>query len=82
MLYIVIFHIRNTTKYSVNSFPYEEFYKWAIEMSKNNTVLVSEYNMPEMFKCVWEKETKANFDSKRSSSNKSKKRVEKLFTVQ
>ena len=73
---------KNTTKYSVNSFPYEEFYKWAIEMSKNNTVLVSEYNMPEMFKCVWEKETKANFDSKRSSSNKSKKRVEKLFTVQ
>ena len=73
---------KNTTKYSVNSFPYEEFYKWAIEMSKNNTVLVSEYNMPEMFKCVWEKETKANFDSKRSSSDKSKKRVEKLFTVQ
>lgn len=25
-------------------------------MSKNNIVLVSEYNMPEMFKCVWEKE--------------------------
>ena len=65
----------------MNSFPYEEFYKWAIEMSKNNIVLVSEYNMPEMFKCVWEKETKANFDSRRCSSDKSKKRVEKLFIV-
>ena len=51
-------------------------------MSKNKIVLVSEYNMPEMVKCVWKKETKANFDSKRSSSDKSKKRVEKLFIIQ
>ena len=70
---------KDTTKYSVNSFPYEEFYKWAIEMAKNNTVLISEYNMPSNFKCIWEKETKVNFDSNRCSGNKNNKRVEKLF---
>ena len=70
---------KGTTKYSVNSFPYDEFYKWAIEMAKNNTVLISEYNMPSNFKCIWEKETKVNFDSNRCSSDKGNKRVEKLF---
>ena len=41
---------RGTTKYKTNSFPYEKFYEWAIEMAKNNTVLISEYNMPSNFK--------------------------------
>ena len=70
---------RGTTKYKTNSFPYEKFYEWAIEMAKNNTVLISEYNMPSNFKCIWEKETKVNFDSNRCSGDKSNKRVEKLF---
>ena len=61
----------------VISFPYEEFYKLAIEMAKNNIVLISEYNMPSNFKCIWEKETKVNFDSNRCSGDKSNKRVEK-----
>ena len=70
---------RGTTKYKTNSFPYEKFYEWAIEMAKNNTVLISEYNMPSNFKCIWEKETKVNFDSNRCSGNENNKRVEKLF---
>lgn len=70
---------RGTTKYKTESFPYEEFYKWANEMAKCNTVLVSEYNMPSNFKCIWEKEAKVNFDSNRCSGDESNKRVEKLF---
>lgn len=70
---------KGTKKYNIEPFPYEEFYKWAIEMAKNNTVLISEYNMPSNFKCIWEKETKVNFDSNRCSGDKSNKRVEKLF---
>ena len=67
---------RGTTKYKTEDFPYEKFYDWAIEMSKENIVLISEYNMPKEFKCIWQKETGVNFDSNRKSSNK---RVEKLF---
>ena len=70
---------RGTTKYKTNSFPYEKFYEWAIEMAKNNTVLISEYNMPSNFKCIWEKDTKANFDSNRIAANENCKRTEKLF---
>ena len=70
---------RGTTKYKTQEFPYDEFYKWANEMAKDNTVLISEYDMPEGFKCIWQKETKANFDSNRKSGDKNNKRVEKLF---
>src|SRR5699024_177658 len=38
---------RDTLQYSTGGFPYEEFDKWAIELAKNNTVLISEYTMPE-----------------------------------
>lgn len=70
---------KGTTKYKTEEFPYEKFYKWANEMAKYNTVLISEYNMPSDFKCIWEKNTKVNFDSNRTILNKSHKRTEKLF---
>ena len=70
---------KGTSKYSTDSFPYKEFYKWAIEMAKNNTILISEYNMPSNFKCIWEKEAKVNLDSNKCSGDESNKRVEKLF---
>jgi len=72
---------RGTLQYKNGGFPYEEFYQWAIEMSKNNIVLISEYNMPEdTFKCIWQKE---HFTSVGSGINKSsdKQRTEKLFIV-
>jgi site-specific DNA-adenine methylase len=40
---------RGTTKYKTESFPYEEFYEWVKKLSIHNTVLISEYNMPEEF---------------------------------
>ena len=48
-------------------------------MARYNTVLISEYNMPEEFKCIWQKETKANFDSNRTAGDKNNIRTEKLF---
>ncbi|MEG1725567.1 MAG: DNA adenine methylase [Anaerovoracaceae bacterium] len=65
---------RDTTKYSTSDFPYDEFYDWCRDMSKNNTVLVSEYNMPDDFECIWSKEVKTSLDVLSQ-----KNRTEKLF---
>lgn len=71
---------RNTKRYSTGGFPYEEFYEWAIELAKNNTVLISEYNMPENnFKCIWSKDVKVGVSGQGDIKNKA--RVEKLFIV-
>lgn len=73
---------KDTTKYSVDDFPYEEFYNWAVKMSKNNIVLVSEYNMPDdRFECIWQKEHKVLIDSNRDSNSEENIRIEKLFIV-
>lgn len=72
---------RDTTKYSTEDFPYELFYDWCRELSKDNIVLVSEYNMPNDFTCIWEKETKVNFDSNRNSNDIKNARIEKLFIL-
>ena len=56
----------------------DEFYDWCVEMSKHNTVLISEYNMPEdRFECVWSKEYRTSLDK----NNNKKDRIEKLFAV-
>ncbi|MFQ9545309.1 MAG: hypothetical protein ACLR02_09855 [Clostridium sp.] len=70
---------KNTTKYKTDKFPYEEFYQWVNEMAKDNIVLISEYNMPEIFRCIWQKESKVNFCSTRSANEEKNKRIEKLF---
>ena len=50
-------------------------------MSKDNTVLISEYWMPDDFECIWEKESKVNFDSNRNPKDDKNKRIEKLFII-
>ena len=70
---------RDTTKYSIGEFPYDEFYDWCKEMSRDNVVLISEYNMPDDFECIWSKETKVLIDSNRKSNDDKNNRVEKLF---
>ena len=37
--------------------------------------------MPEDFECIWEKETKANFDANRNSNDYKNNRIEKLFIL-
>lgn len=69
---------RGTTEYKgVPPFPYEEFYDWCRRMSKDNTVLVSEYDMPEDFEVVWEKPIKVTLEA----TDNGKKRVEKLWRL-
>lgn len=69
---------KGATKYSTKEFPYDEFYNWCREMSKDNVVLISEYNMPEDFKCIWQKDNKINFNSNRTNANS---KIEKLFII-
>lgn len=69
---------RNTTKYKTEEFPYEEFYQWCREMSVHNVVLISEYNMPDDFECIWQK--KADILLGQSlNKNSATSKIEKLF---
>lgn len=71
---------RKTLEYSTGGFPYEEFDKWAIALAKNNTVLISEYELPEdKFECIWSKDVKIALSGQGDIKNK--KRVEKMFKV-
>ena len=70
---------RNTTKYSTENFPYEEFYDWCRVMSKDNIVLISEYNMPSDFECIWSKQITTFIDYNRGTDDDKNNRVEKLF---
>ena len=45
-------------------------------MSKKNIVIISEYDMPIDFKCIWEYEHKTTL-----KVNKHEKRIEKLFVL-
>lgn len=67
---------KGTTKYKVDSFPYDEFYDWCRKMSKDNIILISEYEMPDDFTCIWEKNLKCTLDK-----NSRTDRTERLFTI-
>lgn len=71
---------RGTLKYKTKEFDYERFYDWCREMSQNNTVLISEYWMPNDFECIWEKESKVLIDSGRKAGDENNIRIEKLYT--
>lgn len=72
---------RDTTRYTTGEFPYDDFYNWAIKFGKNNIVLISEYNMPNDFECIWQKETKTLLDSNKTKRDEKTVRLEKLFIV-
>ena len=65
-----------TTGYK-DSFNHNEFWNWCRFMGSNgHTVFVSEYNAPEDFECVWEKEVKCTMSSKTALNS-----VEKMFKI-
>jgi site-specific DNA-adenine methylase len=64
---------KNTAKYSNGDFNHDEFYEWAREQ-KN--IYISEYNMPEDFKIVGERNIKSIF----SATTNHKTVTEKLYT--
>mgnify|MGYP002514754363 CR=1 FL=1 len=68
-----------TTPYK-QKFDYNKFYDWCREVGKRNTILISEYSMPDDFECIWSKETMVSLDSNKKESDKNNIRVEKLFT--
>lgn len=71
---------RNTTGYK-DEFPHDDFYKWCREMkSKGHVIYISEYDMPDDFKCVWEKEVSSSL-SANGEIGGNKKSTEKLFTL-
>ncbi len=71
---------KGTTKYKTEQFPYEEFYSWVKVASIYNTVLISEYSMPDEFECIWQKEVKTLLNSNKNKNDDQNVRTEKLFT--
>jgi site-specific DNA-adenine methylase len=71
---------RGTTEYKTAKFPYDEFCQWCRDMSKDNTVLISEYWMPEDFICIWSKEHKTMLNSNKQAGDMGKVRIERLYT--
>ena len=70
---------KETTAYKQGIFDYELFYSWCREMSKNNIVLISEYYMPNDFKCIWEKPITVSLDSNKTTGDSKNIRTERLF---
>jgi site-specific DNA-adenine methylase len=65
-----------TKHYDKQHIDYDEFYNFCRELSKDNIVIISEYNMPDDFTCIWQKERKV---LQKSDRVKGDKVVEKLF---
>ena len=63
--------------YKHNNLDYDDFYKWCKDMSKDNIVLISGYNMPDDFEVVYEF-TKAK-SHMQGGAHKSK--YEKLYMI-
>lgn len=68
---------RDTTKYK-DSFDHDKFYNWCREKYKEgHQIFISEYWMPDDFKCVWQKEVNSSL----TKNTGAKKGIEKLFTL-
>ncbi len=64
----------NTTKYK-DDFNNDEFWQWCREKAaEGHQVFISEYNAPDDFECVWQKEIQSGLNT-----NTTKKGIEKLF---
>ena len=67
---------KNTSWY-LNTFNHTEFWEWCREKKKEwHTIFISEYDAPDDFKCVWEKEVKSSLSGRGSKTS-----IEKLFTL-
>ena len=67
---------KGTLQYSKEKFDYDFFYEWCRRLSKNNIVLISEYTMPEDFKCIWSHENTCQVQI-----GKQQKRIEKYYLL-
>ena len=70
---------KNTTGYN-SAFNHVHYYKWLRKISLENIVLISEYEMPDDFECIWEKDILCQVSKQNKlKSDISNKRCEKLF---
>ena len=71
---------KGTKQYSTSKgFNHSKFWQWCRDMTmKGHVVYISEYNAPDDFKCVWEKEVKSSL-SANSVCGGSKNSTERLF---
>lgn len=69
---------RDTKQYVKQNIDYNEFYDFCRIISKDNIVIISEYNMPNDFKCIWQKERNVLQKSNRIKADKA---IEKLFMI-
>ena len=68
---------RDTKQYETSKdFDYERFYNWCRENQDKYKIFVSEYSMPDDFKCIWQKEV-----TNAMNTTKTYKPIEKLFTI-
>ena len=69
---------KGTRGYSTSkNFNHDEFYEWCRKMAtQGHTIFVSEYQAPNDFKCVWQKEVTTTM-----GRTKVYRRIEKLFTI-
>lgn len=67
---------RGTKQYSKQKIDYDEFYDFCRKISQHNIVVISEYDMPDDFECIWQKERKVLQKSNRITGEKA---IEKLF---
>ncbi len=68
---------KGTTQYGLmGKFDSNEFWNVMRIWSKNNTVIISEYDAPDDFECIWQYRTKTEI---RNKENQREDRVEKLF---
>jgi DNA adenine methylase len=69
---------KGTAKYKANEeeFKHDAFYDWVRAKAKEgHQVFISEYNMPDDFACIWQKEVNGNI----SKDTGKKKSIERLF---
>ena len=69
-----------TAKYKGNDTELDHvaFWQWCREKkAEGHTIFISEYNAPEDFRCVWEKEVNSSL----TKNTGAKKATEKLFTI-
>lgn len=68
---------KGTKEYDVkNKLNHEMFWEWCRNTSKKNKVFISEYNAPDDFECVWQKDVNVSI-----RPDKTLQQVEKLFTI-
>lgn len=69
---------KNTTQYTTsNGFDYDRFYEWCRKMTAvGHQVFISEYEMPEDFRCIWYKEVTNSMHQRHTY-----KPTERLFTL-